>query len=100
MAHSLADVLTPEKLAALRELAARYGVNDLRVFGSYARGDAKPGSDLDLLVSIEYGRGVSSRLVDFVLAVRELMGMRVDVVTEGGLDPKLHAGIFREARAL
>ena len=70
------------------------------LFGSYARGDAGPESDLDLLIKIEYGRGVSSRLVDFVLALQELLGMRVDVVTEGGLDPKVHARIFREARAL
>ena len=100
MPQALAEVLTPEKVASLRDLAARYGVHDLRVFGSYARGDAGPDSDLDLLIKIEYGRGVSSRLVDFVLALQELLGMRVDVVTEGGLDPKVHARIFREARAL
>ena len=100
MPQTLAEVLTPDKVAALRALAMRYGVRDLRVFGSYARGDAGLGSDLDLLINIEYGRGVSSRLVDFVLAVRELLNMRVDVVTEGSLDPKLHARIFREARAL
>ena len=78
MPQTLAEVLTPDKVAALRALAMRYGVRDLRVFGSYARGDAGLGSDLDLLINIEYGRGVSSRLVDFVLAVRELLNMRVD----------------------
>jgi len=40
------------------------------------------------------------RLVDFVLAVEDLLEMKVDVLTEHALDPQLHAEIFREARAL
>lgn len=100
MARALGEVLTPERLAALRELATKYGVKDLRVFGSYARGDAKPESDLDLLVDIDYGRGVAMRLVHFCQEARELLGMKVDVVTRDGLDNRLHARIFREARPL
>lgn len=100
MAQALADVLTPDRLAALRALAAKYGVKDLRVFGSYARGEARPESDLDLLVDIEYGRGVAMRLVHFYQEARRLLGVKVDVVTVDGLDKKLHAGIFREARPL
>lgn len=100
MTAALSDVLTPERLAALHALAAKYGVKDLRVFGSYARGEAKPESDLDLLVDIDYGRGVAMRLVHFQQEVRNLLGMRVDIVTADGLDRKLHARIFREARPL
>lgn len=100
MAQTLSDILTSERLAVLRELASRYRVKDLRVFGSYARGEARLDSDFDLLVDMEYGRGVAMRLVDFVLAVEALLGVRVEVVTERGLDRKLHARIFNEARAL
>lgn len=100
MAQALSDVLTPERIEALRALAAKYGVTHLRVFGSYARGDAVPGSDLDLLVDIEYGRGVAMRLVRFYQEARQLLGIDVDVVTADGLDEKLHAGIFREARSI
>ena len=94
----LADILTPERASALHALAAEYGVKDLRVFGSYARGEAGPESDLDLLVNIDYGRGVAMRLVHFCEEASRLVGMKVDVVTEDGLDPRLHARIFREAR--
>jgi len=94
----LADILTPERASALHALAAEYGVKDLRVFGSYARGEAGPESDLDLLVNIDYGRGVAMRLVHFCEEASKLVGMKVDVVTEDGLDPRLHARIFREAR--
>ena len=100
MAQGLTDVLTPERRAALRALATRYGIKDLRVFGSHARGEALPGSDLDLLVDVEYGRGVAMRLVRFYQEARQLLGMNVDVVTVDGLDRKLHARIFREARPI
>ena len=88
------------RIAELRKLASRYGVQDIRVFGSYARGDARPDSDLDLLVSVDYGRGVGRRLVRFCLEASRLLGLKVDVVTDHGLDPLLHARILREARAL
>ena len=100
MAQALSDLLTPERLAALHTLADKYGVKDVRVFGSYARGDAKPDSDLDLLVNIEYGRGVAMRLVRFYQEARTLLGVNVDVVTADGLDPRLHARVFREARPI
>jgi len=100
MAQALSEVLTPERLAALRELAAKHGVKDPRLFGSYARGEAKPGSDLDLLVDIEYRRGVAMRLGHFCQPARELPSMNVNVVTEDGLDRKPHTRIFREARPL
>lgn len=100
MAQAISDVLTPERLAALRVLADKYGIKDVRVFGSYARGEARPDSDLDLLVNIDYGRGVAMRLVRFYREARKLLGLNVEVVTADGLDPKLHARIFREARPI
>lgn len=100
MTRALSEVLTPERRAAVHALASKHGVKDIRVFGSYARGDARPDSDLDLLVDLEYGRGVAMRLVDFVLEAESLLGIKVDVVTERALDARLHAGILREARAL
>ena len=73
---------------------------NIRVFGSFARGDAGPGSDLDLLVDVDYRPGVARRLVRFCEEASWLLGMRVDVVTERALDARLHAPILREARPL
>ncbi len=98
--HDLASLLSPERLISLRALATKHGVKNVRVFGSYARGEARPSSDLDLLVDLDHGRGVAMRLVDFVLEAEALFGMRVDVVSARGLDARLHADIFREARSL
>ena len=100
MAQALSDVVTPDRLVALRALAAKYGVRDLCVFGSYARGEAGPESDLDLLVDIEYGRGVARRFLGFCEEAERLLGMKVDVLTRGALHQDLHGRIFSEARQL
>lgn len=80
-------------------IAGRHGARSVRVFGSRARGDAKPGSDLDLLVTLEPGR----TLLDLVAIKQDLedfLPYPVDVVTEGGLSPYLREGILAEALPL
>ena len=96
---TLDEVLGARRDPILR-LARLHGVATVRAFGSAARGEAGPESDLDLLVDIEYGRGVAMRLVHFYQEARKLLGVKLDVVTVDGLDKKLHARIFREARPL
>jgi predicted nucleotidyltransferase len=86
MTETAAD--RPPTLAELRarrgeilELAARHGVFDIRVYGSVARGDAKPGSDVDFLVDIERGRSLFD-LGAFYADLRDLLGCEIDVGTE------------------
>jgi len=83
----------------LWEVARRHGVVRLRVFGSWARGDAGPGSDLDLLVKLEPGRG----LLDAIALQQELedvVEVDVDVLTEGGISPYVRERILAEARSV
>jgi uncharacterized protein len=62
-------------------IAARRGVSNIRVLGSVARGDARPDSDVDLLVDFDLGhRGLD--LLGFEREVEELIGYRVEVGTE------------------
>jgi predicted nucleotidyltransferase len=85
--------------AEVRRVAGAYGAVSVRVFGSYARGTATPGSDVDLLVRLEPGRDLID-LVGLKLRLQELLGCPVDVVEEDGLSPYLRDEILREARPL
>ncbi len=82
--------------AEIRRLAQRHGVRRLRVFGSRARGQAGPTSDLDLLAEFEPGRDLLD-LIGFKQEVEALLGCPVDVVTEAALSPYLRERVLREA---
>ncbi len=79
----------------IRRLAREFGISDVRAFGSAARGDDRPGSDLDLLVRVPAGTGLFT-LLEFAHAVEDFLGVPIDVISEGGLDHS-HADIHREA---
>jgi len=95
--------MTIEALQAHRrtilELASRHGARNVRVFGSVVRGDARSNSDVDLLVEIEPGRTLLD-LIALEQDLEELLGRRVDVLTDDGLSPYLQQQILAEAAAL
>lgn len=80
----------------IRALAARYGIDSVRVFGSMARGDADADSDVDLLVTLPDGAS-GLALGGLLMDVQELLHRRVDVLTEGSLHPALRERILKEA---
>jgi predicted nucleotidyltransferase len=80
-------------------LAARRGARNVRVFGSVARGDAGPMSDVDLLIDVEPGRSLLD-VVGLWQDLEALLGCKVDLVTDGGLSPHLRDRIHAEARPL
>jgi predicted nucleotidyltransferase len=91
--------LLAERASEVRRVARSHGAKRVRVFGSHARGDAAPSSDVDLLVCLDAGRD----LIDLVALCQELealLGCPVDVVEEGGLSPYLREAILREAQPL
>jgi hypothetical protein len=89
-----------EALRAKRDeilrIVAGHGARNPRVFGSVARGQARPESDLDLLVDMEPGRTLLD-LVGLEQDLAEVLSRRVDVVTDGGLSPFLRERILAEA---
>ena len=76
--------LRRERKSAIVELAGKYGARNIRVFGSLARGDNGASSDVDFLVDLDHGRSLYD-LAGFVADLQDLLGLRVDVVTPGGL---------------
>lgn len=94
-----ANQLLQSHRIAILQVAARHGAYNVRVFGSVARGEAKPDSDIDILVNLEAGRS----LLDLARMMRELQSLLncpVDVVTEAGLRPRIRPQVLREALPL
>lgn len=87
----------PEPLAReIRHLGLRHGISSIRVFGSFARGDGREDSDIDLLV--DYVPGPSGfAFVRFCREVAQLLGRRVDAATERSLHPLIRDRVLAEA---
>jgi predicted nucleotidyltransferase len=71
----------------------------VRIFGSVARGEADSASDLDLLVEMEPGRSLLD-LGGLLMELQDLLGCRVDVVTEKGLRNRIRDRVLKDAVAL
>lgn len=96
--------MTLQELRATRRdsvlgLAAKHGAYNVRVFGSVARGDSDPRSDIDFLVDLERGRTLSD-LGGLLIDLEEVLGTPVDVVTERGLRARIRERVLTEAVAL
>ncbi len=85
--------------AEIRALAERHGLRDVRIFGSMVRGDADEASDVDLLVTLPPGR-TGMALGALLMDVQDLLGRRVEVVTERSLHPALRDRVVEEAQVL
>jgi predicted nucleotidyltransferase len=83
----------------LLSLARRRGVTSVRVFGSMVRGGEREDSDVDLLVTLAPGTSALA-LGGLLLDAQELLGRRVDVVTEASLHPALRDRVLADAVTL
>ena len=91
--------LLAEKREEILRLATSRGARNVRVFGSVARGEAREDSDVDILVDVESGRSLLD-VVGLWLDLQELLGRKVDLLTEGGVNRHLRDKILAEARPL
>lgn len=95
---SIAQLLH-QKRDEIEQIAARHGVIRLRIFGSVARDEVTPRSDIDFLV--ETGPVTSAWFpAGLMLDLEALLGHPVDIVTERALRPELRETVLRDARPL
>lgn len=91
--------LVKQKREEILRLAAQYGARNVRIFGSVARGEARPDSDIDFLVDLEVGRSLLD-LGGLLMDLQDLLHCRVDVVTEKGLRTRIRDRVLQEAAPL
>ena len=91
--------LRTSKRDEIMRLAAKYGARNVRVFGSLARNENDERSDIDFLVDLEPGRSLFD-LGGLLMALQELLGAEVDVVTEKGLRPRIREQVLADAVTL
>ena len=77
-------------------LAERYHVESIALFGSYIRGEQRPDSDLDILVTFSQPPGLL-QFVELENYLTDVLGVKVDLVMKSGLKPRIGAQILREA---
>jgi len=73
----------------------KLGVKSVSIFGSVARGEERPGSDVDILVEFK-GKATFDRYMDTKFFLEELLGCKVDLVTPKAIKPRLKPYIMQD----
>ena len=89
-----------DALALLRQhepvIKKRFGVAKIGIFGSYARGEERPESDVDVLVTFKKGQKTFDHYMDCKFYLEDLFGRKVDLVMKGAIKKRLKEYILRE----
>ncbi|MBK5291572.1 MAG: nucleotidyltransferase family protein [Acidobacteriia bacterium] len=85
---------------AIAEICRRYHIVEMAVFGSTARGDRRPDSDIDVLVEFEPGVVWGWDYFGLEQELAQIFGRPVDLATKKWLKPKVRAEILRDARVV
>ena len=92
----LSSEILRQKRDAILEIARKHGASDVRIFGSVARGEATDQSDVDLIVRFEPGRSLLDH-GGLIADLQDLLGVKVDVVSERGMRDRFRARVLKEA---
>lgn len=84
----------------LAAICQRYGVAELSLFGSVARGESGPDSDVDLLFALEPGARLGFALFDLENELAEVFGRPVDLLSKASIHELIRDAVLAEARVL
>jgi uncharacterized protein len=96
---ALLDTLR-EKRAEILQIAANHGAFNVRVFGSVVRGEETPESDIDFLIDYDPQKTTPWFPGGLLMDWQDLLGRKVDVLTEYGVSPLIREQVFAEAKPL
>lgn len=85
------------KKDAIAALGIRYGARRIRVFGSVARGEEGPESDVDFLVEFDHGYDLFAQRLPLTRQLAELVGRPIDLLPEHEVNRHLRDSILKEA---
>lgn len=89
-----------EKREQVLEVAAKHGAFNVRVFGSVVRGEDTPESDIDFLIDYDPEKVTPWFPGGLLMDWQELLGRKVDVLTERGISPLIRERVLAEAKPL
>lgn len=84
------------KRDAIISIAAKHGATRVRLIGSVARGEARPDSDIDLLVAWAEGTSLFDQIA-LMQELERLLGRRVDIASDGWVKPQIRESVYRDA---
>jgi predicted nucleotidyltransferase len=89
-----------EKREQILDVAAKHGAFNVRVFGSVVRGEETPDSDIDFLIDYDPEKVTPWFPGGLLMDLQDLLGRRVDVLTEKGINPLIRERVLAEAKPL
>lgn len=96
---TLLDTLR-EKREKILQVAAQHGAFNVRVFGSVVRGEETPESDIDFLIDYDLEKITPWFPGGLLMDWQDLLGRKVDVLTERGISPLIRERVLAEAKPL
>ena len=88
--------LSEESKKKIISILVKYGIKKILIFGSYARNEATPNSDLDLIVEFPEGTSLLDHIgIEFELS--EALNMKIDLLSQNGISLYIKDQIMKEA---
>ena len=96
--QTVGDTIREQRESIIR-IAERHGATQVRLIGSVARGEARPDSDIDLLVTWREGASLLDHAA-LMLELESLLGRKVDIASDGWVKSSIRESVYRDAIAL